>query len=130
IMPDQSRNTLYPMNLLLELLNEVPMNTTNEQLQELMSKKLEESPEKANYLEKPNEFSSETYRAIKFIARKLIDIKLGEKELRFFYPLEVQVMDYDNYLKTLSGPGSHTEYKKRQREAARKRVLGTLIDNA
>lgn len=129
IMPDQSRNTLYPMNLLLEILNSTPMNTSNEQLQELMVKKLEDSAHQATYLEKPNEFSSENYRVIKFIARKLIEIKVGDKDIHFFYPLEVQVMDYENYLKTLSGPGSHQEYKKRQRDAARKRVLGTLVEN-
>ncbi len=128
VMPDQSRNTLYPMNLLLELLNEIPMNTTNEQLQDLMVRKLEESQGKAAYLEKPNEFSSENYRTIKFIARKLIEIKVGDKAIKFFYPLEVQVMDYENYLKTLAGPGSHLEYKKRQREKARKRVLGTIVE--
>lgn len=128
VMPDQSRNTLYPMNLLIEVLDEASKSATNEQLEEMLQVKINNEANRAAYLEKPNEFSSYDYRTIKFIVRKLINIKAGEKDVHFFYPLEVQVMDYENYLKTLSGPGSHREYKKRQRESARKRVLGALLE--
>ncbi|MEQ1875844.1 MAG: TIGR04552 family protein, partial [Bdellovibrionia bacterium] len=65
------------------------------------------------------------YRAIKFIARRLIEIEKPEK-FHFFFPYEVQIVDYDTYLKNLSGPEAHEQYKKRQREAARRRVLGFL----
>jgi uncharacterized protein (TIGR04562 family) len=42
--------------------------------------------------------------------------------------MEIQVVDYDNYVKILSGPGSHEEYKKRQRDKARRRVLSSVLE--
>ncbi len=123
VMPDQSRNTLFPVNLLIEVLNESEKDLTHDKLNELLKSKLEESLHRAEFVEKHNEFSSQEYRSIKFIARKLIEVQTGDKHFHFFFPLEVQVVDYDNYVKILSGPGSHEEYKKRQRERARQRVL-------
>lgn len=127
VMPDQSRNTLYPTKLMLEVLSEVPKDTELSKLEDLMNKRLETSPHKAEFLEKHNAFSSSDYKELKFIARKLIEVDAGGKHFHFFFPLEVQVTDYDSYVKTLSGPGSHEEYKKRQREAARKRVLRDAV---
>ena len=67
------------------------------------------------------------YRFIKFISRKLVTVPLGEgdnkRAFRFFYPFEIQIMDYDTYVKNLSGPMAHDEYKNRQRRKARERVL-------
>lgn len=127
VMPDQSRNTLYPMNLLLEVLAEVPKTISPDDLQEKLAKKLENSPQKADYHEKLNVFSSSDYKELKFIARKLIEVDAGGKHFHFFFPLEVQVMDYESYVNILAGPGSHEEYKNRQREAARKRALGGAL---
>lgn len=127
VMPDQSRNTLFPMNLLIEVCEEAPKDLSHEQLNQLLEAKLEEATHRAEFLERHNEFSSEEYRSIKFIARRLIQVQTGEKHFHFFFPLEIQVMDYGNYLKTLSGPGSHEEYKKRQRDKARKRILGNVL---
>ena len=76
------------------------------------------------FKEKLNIYSGESYRFIKFIGRKLIRIPTANSELTFFYPLEVQIMDYQTFLHTLSGPAAHAEYKTRQKQAARLRVIG------
>jgi uncharacterized protein (TIGR04562 family) len=128
IMPDQSRNTLFPMNLLIEVINESPKDIELESLNHLLKEKLDESLHRAEFLEKHNEFSSEEYRSLKFIVRRLIQVETGDKHFHFFFPMEIQVVDYDNYVKILSGPGSHEEYKKRQRDKARRRVLSSVLE--
>lgn len=50
-----------------------------------------------------------------------------QKEIAFFFPYEIQILDYENYLKTRMGESSHAAYKKRQLQAARRRVLQGLI---
>ncbi|MBM3462200.1 MAG: TIGR04552 family protein [Armatimonadetes bacterium] len=50
-----------------------------------------------------------------------------ERELTFFFPYEIQILDYENYLKTRMGQSSHAAYKKRQMLAARRRVLQGLL---
>lgn len=127
IMPDQSRNTLFPMNLLVEVMDEAEKDLTPDQLNVVLKTKLDESMHRAEFLERHNEFSSDEYRSVKFIARKLIQVETGDRHFHFFFPLEIQVVDYDNYVKILSGPGSHEEYKKRQKERARKRVLSSVL---
>lgn len=130
IMPDQARNTLYPVNIFLEAMEELkktnPM-ATGEQVDKFLNTKLEEGIDRAEYKERKNDFSGFNYRNIKFIARKLIVVESGGNKFRFFYPYEIQIMDYDTYLKNISGPEAHEQYKIRQRQAARKRVLGALL---
>lgn len=46
-----------------------------------------------------------------------------QEEFTFFFAHEVQVMEKAGFESILSGPGSHVEYKQRQRDAARRRVL-------
>jgi uncharacterized protein (TIGR04562 family) len=46
-----------------------------------------------------------------------------QDEFTFFFAHEVQVMERTGFESILSGPASHAEYKLRQREAARRRVL-------
>lgn len=130
IMPDQSRNTLYPVNIFLEAMAEMTKQNptaSNEEIQSFMAKKLEEGVDRAEYKERKNDFSGQNYRNMKFIARKLIIVESGGNKFRFFYPYEIQIMDYDTYLKNISGPEAHEKYKTRQREAARRRVLGALL---
>lgn len=103
-----------------------------------------------------NPFSGAEYRSIQFTCRQLIRIAhparsilkalrehAGEelagpllarmeqismqKEIAFFFPYEIQILDYENYLKTRMGESSHAAYKKRQLQAARRRVLQGLI---
>ena len=46
-----------------------------------------------------------------------------QEEFTFFFAHEVQVMERSGFESIVSGPASHTEYKFRQREAVRRRVL-------
>lgn len=50
-----------------------------------------------------------------------------ERELRLFFPLEVQILDKDNHQRSLDGAASHAEYKQRQLRAARVRVMARLL---
>lgn len=138
IIPDQSNNTLYPVNLFLEVMDELKTKdrdgteVSSEMIQDLLRERLEGDKGRAEYLDKGNEFSDPDYRFIKFINRKLITVAVGPNEqqraFRFFYPYEIQIMDYDTYVKNLSGPMAHDEYKNRQRRKARDRVLGAGCD--
>lgn len=50
-----------------------------------------------------------------------------QEEFTFFFAHEVQVMERSGFESIVSGPASHTDYKHRQREAARKRVLQGIV---
>lgn len=134
IIPDQSNNTLYPVNLFLEVMEELKsqaefgLQISDDAVRALLSERIEKHGSRAEYLEKENRFSGPEYRFLKFISRKLITVNIGEganrKAFRFFYPFEVQVMDAETYNRNLAGPMSHDEYKNRQRKKARERVMG------
>lgn len=121
VMPEQSHNNLYPVNLLLEAMKE---NPNAENVNDILQKKIENSQVRAEFKVKENEFSSSNYRFMKFISRQLIEVELGGKAIHFFFPFEVQIVDYETYIANLSGPEAHDEYKKRQKVAARLRVFG------
>lgn len=121
VMPEQSHNNLYPVNILMEVMRE---NPTAENINKLLQKKLEEADTRAEFKVKENAFSSSEYKFMKFISRQLIEVELGGKWIHFFFPYEVQVLDYDTYIANLSGPQAHEQYKKRQKSAARLRVFG------
>jgi uncharacterized protein (TIGR04562 family) len=46
---------------------------------------------------------------------------------RAFFPFEIQVMDSASYALNSSGPASHGKYKRKQVRAARRRVLGDIL---
>jgi uncharacterized protein (TIGR04552 family) len=128
IMPDQSSNNLFPVELFMEVVQELSQrldNLTDENIAQAFEQKLKEEGADAKLFRKENFFSGSDYRFIKFIARKLIHIKPhGSKEgFSFFYPYEVQIMDQSAYDKILSGPSEHQAYKERQRLAARLRLF-------
>lgn len=139
IMPDQSNNTLYPLNLFMEVMDELKLRESRGQdvspdvIQNLLNVRMQAAKSGAEYLEKFNEFSGPEYRFIKFINRKLITVEVShgteKRDFRFFYPFEVQVMDYDTYIRNLSGPMAHDEYKSRQRRKARERVFGESVES-
>ena len=99
-----------------------------------------------------NPHSSKDFRSIQFTCRKLVkvphpavtviqqlrrqtgDESLGKevarrypKQLRFTFPFEIQITDWENYLASRHGESSHLSYKKRQLAAARRRVLGEVL---
>lgn len=53
-----------------------------------------------------------------------------KREIRFFFPFEIQLMDRESFIQNQEGFGSHAEYKKSQLNAARKRVLGKILDQS
>lgn len=135
IIPDQSANTLYPINLFLEVMGELEKKEketgariSNDEVRELLKERLESAPDRAKYQEKMNQFSGPEYRFLKFINRKLITVPIGDGEhtraFRFFYPFEIQIMDQETYTRNMTGPMAHDEYKNRQRVRARERVMG------
>lgn len=134
IIPDQSNNTLYPINLFLEVMKELEaqaekgVEPTGDQIRDTLAARLADSQGRAKYLEKENQFSGPEYRFLKFINRKLISVPIGDgdqrRQFRFFYPFEVQIMDQETYARNLAGPMAHDEYKNRQRLKARERMLG------
>ncbi|WP_374035711.1 TIGR04552 family protein [Bdellovibrio bacteriovorus] len=128
IMPDQSSNNLYPVNLFMSVCDDLShrLDTLDEKsIQEAFDQKLIEEGDNAKFLRKENFFSGQDYKFIKFISRKLIHIKPqgGKEAFSFFYPFEVQIMDKSAHDRILSGPSEHQAYKERQRTAARKRLF-------
>jgi uncharacterized protein (TIGR04562 family) len=115
---------MFPLNLLFEVIDSAAPETSNEEIQVLLNKKFEESAHRAEYLEKRNDYTAADFRFIKFVARKLITLQSDMGNFRFFFPFEIQVVESKTYFENLTGPGAHSEYKNRQNEAARRRILG------
>lgn len=128
IMPDQSSNNLYPVDLFVSTCKEL-MTTgkkySDDELKQVFEDRLKAMGDGAQFFRKENYFSGEDYRFIKFITRKLIHIQTqaGKEPFSFFYPFEVQIMDQSAHQAILSGPSEHEAYKERQRLAARKRLF-------
>jgi uncharacterized protein (TIGR04562 family) len=59
-----------------------------------------------------------------------IDLKYLQREIRFFYPYEVQVMDRRSAEENEKGRSAHSEYKRAQVQTAMKRVMGSFMDAA
>lgn len=56
--------------------------------------------------------------------------KYLQREIRFFYPYEVQIMDRQSAEENEKGRSAHSEYKKAQLQTALRRVMGSLVDVA
>lgn len=57
-----------------------------------------------------------------------MDMSLVARDIRFFYPYEVQIVDIDAHRDNSAGEASHGEYKNAQRISAMKRVFKDLIE--
>jgi len=57
-----------------------------------------------------------------------MDLKFLQREVKFFYPYEVQIMDHEGFEESERGRSAHSEYKRAQVQAAMRRVLGPLVD--
>jgi uncharacterized protein (TIGR04562 family) len=57
-----------------------------------------------------------------------IDLKHLQKEIRFFYPYEVQIVDKMSAEENEKGRSAHSEYKRAQLQTALRRVMGSLVD--
>jgi uncharacterized protein (TIGR04562 family) len=137
VMPDQSSNNLYPLNIFLKVIREVIEDmkissstdyTSSVMVDRILNEKLKNSEIVGhNLLRKENSFSDVGYKFIKFISRKLITIDNSTDEpFSFFYPFEVQIVDRESHLSNESGKASHAQYKSRQKNAARNRVFSGM----
>ena len=57
-----------------------------------------------------------------------LDTSAISRDIRFFYPFEVQITDYESHLKNTQGEASHQEYKKSQLRSAMKRIFKPILD--
>lgn len=143
LIPDESANTLFPLNLFVDLLKSGELinhmglkkeNLSHQEVHDFINKTLldqlhqDQTSPTSGYREKVNIFSSKEYRFIKFIVRQLVRTQgdTVQRPFMFFYPHEIQIIDWQTYQKNSVGPSSHTEYKARQKKKARERVLHWL----
>jgi uncharacterized protein (TIGR04562 family) len=126
IMPDQSSNNLYPVDLFLRVCEELEKKglRRDSEVETYLSHQITQDEQK-NLFRKNNEQSATDFKFIKFISRKLIRIQPqgAQEEFSFFYPFEVQIMDQKAFEMTQTGPVEHQAYKERQRQAARARLF-------
>lgn len=57
-----------------------------------------------------------------------LDTSAISRDVRFFYPFEVQITDYESHLKNTQGEASHLEYKRAQLKSAMKRIFRPIIE--
>jgi uncharacterized protein (TIGR04562 family) len=64
------------------------------------------------------------------LARKVLslDHSLVARDIRFFFPYEVQIVDQDAFKENSEGEASHQEYKKSQVQSAMKRLFKKMIE--
>lgn len=57
-----------------------------------------------------------------------MDVSLIARDIRFFYPFEIQVMDRDLFKINTEGAASHQDYKRAQKFSARARVFKSIME--
>jgi uncharacterized protein (TIGR04562 family) len=57
-----------------------------------------------------------------------LDTSPISRDVRFFYPFEVQITDYESHIKNTMGEASHDEYKRSQLRSAMKRIFRPILD--
>ncbi len=134
IIPDQSTNTLFPLNVFIEAMDELEHSQaghgsiSDEFVEKWLERHYDQHAGRAEFQARRNDFSGPDHRFIKFIARRLVTVPNARdpesKPFRFFYPFEVQIMDRGTFERQSQGPTAHDAYKERQKRAARERVFG------
>lgn len=57
-----------------------------------------------------------------------LDTSSIAKDVRFFYPFEIQITDLESHNQNTEGEASHNEYKRQQQKSALKRLFKNLIE--
>jgi uncharacterized protein (TIGR04562 family) len=154
VIPARSRNTLIDVEWVrgeVERLHAEVLDgkITEGEAMEVLRQEAREQPYPEQPAREVNPFSSIDYRSIQFTCRQQIRIadpqlrvlgiseraqeraaeaeQASRRELRFFVPYEVQILDRESFEVSRSGLASHEVYKSRQREAVKRRVLGPLL---
>jgi uncharacterized protein (TIGR04562 family) len=160
IKPSRSRNTLIGMDAFKAKLSETLHHLNDKNTDEAVLLQELEKAAYASPASSINPHSSEFYRAIQFTCRQLIklknplhenmkDLKIAsrdnldlqkildridpksiQREVRFFYPYEVQIMDAKSAEENEKGRSAHSEYKRAQVLTALQRVMGSFGDAA
>jgi uncharacterized protein (TIGR04562 family) len=64
------------------------------------------------------------------LARRILsmDISPVARDIRFFYPYEIQIVDQEAFRANSQGEASHEEYKRQQVQSAMKRIFKAMIE--
>ena len=126
ILPGRSRNSLIDLDQLEPQLLELEANfSTLAEKVAGVRQLVRDRPSPAASHQAHNPHSASAYRAIQFTCREMVRLPIGPNNSRaqFFFPYEVQILDAASYTASQAGAASHGEYKQRQLEAVRARVL-------
>ena len=126
ILPGRSRNSLIDLDQLEPQLLELEANlsTLSDKIAAVRQIASDRRGQAASH-QVHNPHSASAYRAIQFTCREMVRLPIGPNNTRaqFFFPYEVQILDAASFAASQAGPASHGEYKQRQLEAVRARVL-------
>jgi uncharacterized protein (TIGR04562 family) len=100
---------------------------TGRQLIKLTNPLYNELKELKSLMKKATKEESDLVQKTEKIVEK-IDLRNIQREVRFFYPFEVQVVDEKSNDENEKGRSAHSEYKRAQGQTALKRVMGSLAD--
>ena len=121
LKPSRSRNTLIDLDWVNQCFER---NMSNDDIRKEIQSK--EYPP-FNKAPVQNQFSEASYHSVQITCRQRIKVKQPDgKDFCFYFPFEIQMMDHYSFIKTREGLASHSEYKNRQRQAVRKRILPFL----
>jgi len=127
LKPSRSRNNLIDLEWIDECLNSGM--STDEIRKKMQSVGFQSKKQKQENSGK-NPFSGVNYQSVQITCRHRIKIEQENGvNMAFFFPFEIQLMDRKSFLATRDGLASHGEYKKRQKQAIRKRILPFLTRN-
>lgn len=132
IMASQTTNETYPVEILRQFVQEnahlPPIHKWTDSDFQLWNQKLKEflsiRESEAQWITKPNPYSAGRHRFIKFVGRQLIPLGQWENQnVKIFYPFEVQILTWEQFLESQAPDVQHEAYKKRQLDQAKSRVL-------
>lgn len=133
IKPSRSKNTLLDMDWIrreLEGFDESHPGTDQTERIMRMRELVNASPFPGGPVV-VNPHSAVAYHAVQFTCRHYVRIEdpFGTaRELSFFFPYEVQIIDKVSFEDSHSGRSAHQDYKRRQRESVRRRVLSPVLE--
>lgn len=129
IKPTRSRNTLVDTDALaaeMDRIAQVSPGLARSELLEVLRATMPPAP--AVPVGPTNAYSDDGFRSIQYTCRQMIRVPgPPNRAIRFFFPFEVQILDVETFDEISSGRASHLEYRARQCDAVRRRVLRELI---
>jgi uncharacterized protein (TIGR04562 family) len=61
------------------------------------------------------------------LSAKLLQQISSHCDINFFFPFEIQILDLESFQLSREGMAAHSDYKRRQRDAVKRRVLGAIL---